>query len=88
MEKIKGSMMTEGLYKNLSSQDLANLLEYLSSLKRNSSFCPLCLLRVLCDPRKISETMRITKNTKEPQRTRRAYDFNIISFISLSVRDV
>jgi len=27
-------MMTEGLYENLSAQDLANLLEYLEGLKK------------------------------------------------------
>jgi putative membrane-bound dehydrogenase-like protein len=34
MQKMKASMMTEGLYKNLSDQDMANLLEFLASLKK------------------------------------------------------
>jgi hypothetical protein len=33
MKEMKESMMPEGLYQNISTQDLANLLEYLSSLK-------------------------------------------------------
>ena len=34
MTEMKQSMMTEGLYANISNQDLANLLEYLSGLKK------------------------------------------------------
>ncbi|ULQ53140.1 PVC-type heme-binding CxxCH protein [Flavihumibacter fluvii] len=34
MTEMKSSMMTEGLYENISNQDLANLLDYLASLKR------------------------------------------------------
>ena len=34
MTEMKQSMMTEGLYENMSTQDLANLLEYLSGLKK------------------------------------------------------
>jgi len=34
MKEMKESMMPEGLYQNISTQDLANLLEYLSSLKK------------------------------------------------------
>ncbi|MBZ5857005.1 PVC-type heme-binding CxxCH protein [Flavihumibacter profundi] len=34
MEEMKSSMMTDGLYQNMSNQDLANLLDYLSSLKK------------------------------------------------------
>ncbi|HRH49607.1 MAG TPA: c-type cytochrome [Panacibacter sp.] len=34
MTEMKQSMMTEGLYANMSNQDLANLLEYLSGLKK------------------------------------------------------
>lgn len=34
MQKMKTSMMTEGLYKSISDQDMANLLEFLSGLKR------------------------------------------------------
>ncbi len=34
MTEMKQSMMTEGLYASMSTQDLANLLEYLSSLKK------------------------------------------------------
>ena len=34
MKQLKVSMMPEGLYENMSSQDLANLLEYLSTLKK------------------------------------------------------
>ena len=37
---VKESMMIEGLHENLSAQDMANLLEYLSGLKKgNCSFC-------------------------------------------------
>jgi putative membrane-bound dehydrogenase-like protein len=32
--QMKESMMTEGLYENLSAQDMANLLEYLTGLKK------------------------------------------------------
>lgn len=35
MSQQKKSMMTEGLYANMSSQDMANLLEYLHTLKKN-----------------------------------------------------
>jgi putative membrane-bound dehydrogenase-like protein len=34
MTQMKQSMMTEGLYENMSAQDLANLLEYLEGLKK------------------------------------------------------
>jgi putative membrane-bound dehydrogenase-like protein len=34
MTAMKQSMMPEGLYQNMSSQDMANLLEYLSGLKK------------------------------------------------------
>jgi hypothetical protein len=34
MTKMKQSMMPEGLYQNMSEQDLANLLEYLEGLKK------------------------------------------------------
>ncbi len=34
MTEMKQSMMTDGLYANMSTQDLANLLEYLSGLKK------------------------------------------------------
>ncbi len=34
MTQMKESMMPEGLYQNLSKQDLANLLEYLQGLKK------------------------------------------------------
>jgi putative heme-binding domain-containing protein len=34
MTEIKQSMMTEGQYENMSTQDIANLLEYLSGLKK------------------------------------------------------
>lgn len=34
MTQMKESMMTEGLYQNMSKQDLANLLEYLAGLKK------------------------------------------------------
>ena len=34
MKEMKESMMPEGLYQNISTQDLANLLEYLASLKK------------------------------------------------------
>lgn len=34
LTQMKQSMMTEGLYNNMSAQDLANLLEYLSGLKK------------------------------------------------------
>ena len=34
MTAIKQSMMPEGLYQNMSTQELANLLEYLSGLKK------------------------------------------------------
>ncbi|MFI5130814.1 MAG: PVC-type heme-binding CxxCH protein [Chitinophagales bacterium] len=34
MTQMKQSMMTEGQYENMSTQDLANLLEYLSGLKK------------------------------------------------------
>lgn len=34
MKEMKQSMMTENLYQNLSNEDMANLLEYLSSLKK------------------------------------------------------
>lgn len=34
LTQMKESMMTEGLHENLSAQDMANLLEYLSSLKK------------------------------------------------------
>jgi putative membrane-bound dehydrogenase-like protein len=34
MKEIKQSMMPENLYQNLSNEDMANLLEYLSSLKK------------------------------------------------------
>jgi len=30
---LKQSLMTEGLYENMSNQDMANLLTYLSGLK-------------------------------------------------------
>ena len=35
MSKMKESMMPEGLYQNMSTQDVANLLEYLIRLKKN-----------------------------------------------------
>ena len=34
LTQMKESMMTKGLYENMSAQDLANLLEYLSQLKK------------------------------------------------------
>jgi len=34
MEEMKQSMMPEGLYQNMSNEDLANLLEYLEGLKK------------------------------------------------------
>jgi putative heme-binding domain-containing protein len=34
LTQMKQSMMTEGLYNNMTTQDLANLLEYLSGLKK------------------------------------------------------
>ena len=34
MKEMKQSMMPESLYQNLSNEDMANLLEYLSSLKK------------------------------------------------------
>ena len=34
MQQMKASMMPEGLYANMSAQDLANLLEYLKGLKK------------------------------------------------------
>ena len=34
LTQMKQSMMTEGLYNNMSTQDLANLLEYLSGLRK------------------------------------------------------
>ena len=34
MTQMKQSMMTEGLYENMSPQDLANLLEYMEGLKK------------------------------------------------------
>lgn len=34
MQKMKASMMTEGLYANMSAQDMANLLGYLKGLKK------------------------------------------------------
>ena len=34
LSQMKQSMMTEGLYENLSAQDMANLLEYLAGLKK------------------------------------------------------
>ena len=34
LTQMKQSMMTEGLFENLSSQDMANLLEYLAGLKK------------------------------------------------------
>ncbi len=34
LTQMKQSMMTEGLYENISSQDMANLLEYLAELKK------------------------------------------------------
>jgi putative heme-binding domain-containing protein len=37
ISQLKVSMMPEGLYENMSAQDLANLLEYLSSLKKKAS---------------------------------------------------
>ncbi len=35
MTQVKASMMPEGLYQSMSKQDLANLLEYLSGLKKS-----------------------------------------------------
>ena len=34
MTQMKQSMMTEGQHENMSTQDIANLLEYLSGLKK------------------------------------------------------
>ena len=34
LTQMKQSMMTEGLYENMSAQDMANLLEYLTGLKK------------------------------------------------------
>ena len=34
LTQIKESMMTEGLHENLSAQDMANLLEYLTGLRK------------------------------------------------------
>jgi putative heme-binding domain-containing protein len=34
IKEIKASLMPEGLYQNMSNEDVANLLEYLSSLKK------------------------------------------------------
>ena len=34
MEQLKKSMMPEGLYKSFSKQDMANLLDYLSAMKK------------------------------------------------------
>jgi len=34
LTQMKQSMMTEGLYENLTTQDMANLLEYLAGLKK------------------------------------------------------
>ncbi len=34
LSQVKQSLMTEGLYENLSTQDMANLLEYLAGLKK------------------------------------------------------
>jgi len=34
MKEMKQSLMPEGLYQNMSNQDLANLLEYLERLKK------------------------------------------------------
>ena len=36
LTQMKESMMTEGLHENLSAQDMANLLEYLTGLKKKS----------------------------------------------------
>jgi putative heme-binding domain-containing protein len=36
LTQMKKSMMTEGLYENISAQDMANLLEYLSGLKKSN----------------------------------------------------
>ncbi len=33
-KEMKTSLMPEGLYQNMSNEDLANLLEYLESLKK------------------------------------------------------
>jgi putative heme-binding domain-containing protein len=34
MQQLKGSMMPDGLYKSFSTQDMANLLEFLAGLKK------------------------------------------------------
>ena len=34
MKEMKESLMPEGLYQNMSNEDVANLLEYLASLKK------------------------------------------------------
>ena len=34
IKEMKASLMPEGLYQNMSNEDVANLLEYLSSLKK------------------------------------------------------